>query len=314
MGATKLSINVTGIEEVLLSFNVIRIKRSTTGVDGTYSFLTNNVPVAATLLAPLAGNYNLLGKTLQLHLDQDPLVSVLFTGLDPLTVPQVMDQINAAVGAAVAFDDANHLRLTSTRTGTISKVEIVGGSAAPIFGWPDGTRNIGKEANINLIAGISSYTFIDQDGQAGYFYTAQFYNTSTQLSSNDSTPFEGDVGTLVDAARLSRVEVNLVDARGIAVADQEITFYSVNEPLEVDGFQVAMIRSPVSIKTDNSGHAEVSLIRGLLMRVVFEGTSVIREIRIPDVESFDLLQLMSSAPDPFKIKELNFPTAPRRTI
>jgi hypothetical protein len=314
MGTTKLSITVTGIDTVLLTYNVIRVKRSTTGIDGTYSLLTANAPAPATLTAPSPGNYDVAGKTLQLLVDQGGQIDVLFTGLTPLTVPQVVDQINTAVGEVIASDESNYLKLTSTNNGTASKIEIVGGSAAPEFGWADGTRDIGEEAHITLQTGVSVYTFLDNDGESGYFYKVHYYNTTTNLQSNDSSPFEGDVGTLVSAGELSTVKVDLVDARGIAVPNQEITFYPMHELLEVEGFQVALNRAAITITTNNSGHAEVNLVRGLRVRVVFEGTSIIRDITIPDAAETDLLAVMGEAPDPFDISTLPFPEAPRRTV
>jgi hypothetical protein len=297
-----------------LSFSVIRVKRSTTGISGAYGLITANTPAPATLTAPEHGTYDVAGKTLQLLVDHEPQFNILFTGLAPLTTSQVVGQINLAVGETVAADVANYLKMTSTHNGTISRIEIVGGSAAPVFGWADGTRDIGEDANVTMMSGISNYSYIDQDGQAGYFYKAQFYNPTTLLESNDSAPFEGDVSTLVDADNLSLVKVDLVDARGISVPDQEISFYPEHELLSVQNLQVALNRAPITIKTNNSGHAEVSLVRGLKVRVVFEGTGVIRSIIIPDSPETNLLEVMATSPDPFSISMLPYPIAPRRTI
>lgn len=314
MGATNLNISVSGVDQVLLNFNVIRIKRSTTGVNGTYDLLTANTPAPAVLTAPNTGNYAVAGKTLKILVDQGSQVDILFTGLDPLTVPQVVDQINVALGATIASDVANQLVLTSTVDGTGSKIELGDGSANAVFGFSDGERDIGEEAHVPLQAGTVSYTFIDKDGEGGYFYKAQFYNTSTNLESNDSAPFEGDVGTLISASNLSTAKVDLVDARGIAVEGQEISFYPYHDPVEVEGYQVALTRAPISITTNNAGHAEVTLVRGLRVKVVFEGTSLIRDITIPDATEFNLLTEMSSAQDPFDVAEPNFPLAFRRTL
>jgi hypothetical protein len=258
MATTKLSITVTGIETVLLSYNSIRVKRSVNGVDGDYTLMTANAPTKAALTAPIAANYDVAGKTLKLLLDQGGQVDILFTGLQPLTVAQVVDQINAAMGEDIASDVDNYLRLESNNLGTASKIEIAGGSAAALFGWVEGDRNIGKEVHITLQEGVSNYTFLDNDGEPGYFYKVQYYSTANGLQSNDSSPFEGDVGTLVSSENLTLVKVDLVDARGIAVPDQEITFYPMHELLEVEGFQVALNRSPITIKTNNAGHAETS--------------------------------------------------------
>lgn len=314
MGATTLNISVSGIDQVLLNFNVIRIKRSTTGVDGTYSLLTADAPAPATLAAPNTGNYDVAGKTLKIFVDQEARVDILFSGLGELTVPQVVDQINTALGGTIASDVGNALVLTSTVTGTGSRIELVDGSANAVFGFSDGERDIGEEAHVLLQAGVSAYTFIDKDGESGYFYKAQFFNTSTLLASSDSSPFEGDVGTLISAGNLSTVKVNLVDGRGVALEGQEISFYPHQDLLEVEGYQVALARAPISIRTNNAGYAEVTLVRGLKVKVVFEGTSLIRDITVPDATEFNLLTVMGAAPDPFDVAEPNFPLAFRRTL
>jgi hypothetical protein len=309
-----LSISVTGIAQVLLSFDTIRVKRSITGVDGTYNLLTDLAPDAAFLLAPTSGNYNVSGKTLQVLSDQDAQVDILFTGTDPLTTAQVVSQVNTALGDVIASDVSNALQLTSTLTGTVSKVEIVGGSAATEFGWSAGDRDIGFDAHITLQAGVTGYNYTDSDGQSGYFYKVNFYNTTTALTSADSSPFEGDVGTLVSEGTLSDVKIDLIDGRGIALPDQDVTFYPMHELLEVEGFQIGLARAPTTITTNNSGHAEVSLVRGSRWRVSFDGTSIIRDITIPDEEETDLMAVLGAAPDPFDIKTLLINPAIRRSV
>jgi hypothetical protein len=53
-------------------------------------------------------------------------------------------------------------------------------------------------------------------------------------------------------------------------------------PLAVDGFQVGLGRVQVNMRTNVNGHAELALIRGSSLRVVFVGTSLIRSIVVPD--------------------------------
>lgn len=314
MGAVRLSLSVSGIETVLQSFNVIRVKRSTTGIGGTYTAITDNAPAPAQLVAPQAGNYDVASKTLQIKVDSDAQVDVLFSGLNPKTAAQASDEINTAVGSVIAADVAGTLVLTSTQLGTASKMEIVGGGAAVEFGWQAGDRDIGEDAHVQMIAGQSLYTYTDNDGESTYYYVAQFYNTINGLSSNDSSPFQGAATTLVSSDKLSVVKVDLVDGRGIAVPDQAITFYPEHEPLEVEGFQVALNRAPITVTTDNAGHAEVALVRGLKVRVVFEGSSIIRSITIPDAAETDLLSELGAAEDPYSVVEPPFPHAPRRTV
>jgi len=314
MGVTQLTITVTDVASVMASFDVIRIKRSVTGIEGVYGLITANTPQPAHLQPPTAGPWAVVSKTLKLQLDSFPEVSVIFTGTNPLSAAAVAPQINAAVGATIATEVAGVLHLTSTVTGTKSKLKITGGAAAADFGWVVPSRDIGEDAHIQLISGQGIYSYQDDDGEPGYYYRAQFYNTVNFLESQDSQPFQGAASTMLTADKLSKALVKLVDGAGVAVPDQEITFYTIHEPFTVEGFQVALARKPITIKTDNAGQAEVVLVRGLKVKVVFEGTSVIREIQVPNTPEFDLLHELGAAPDPFRVVEVNFPAAPRRTV
>lgn len=309
-----LSISVSNIDSALASYDVIKILRSTTGVSGVYSDLTDTTPQSATLTPPNTAPWNVSAKTLQLLVDSEPQYDIIFTGTDPLTADQVADQINTAVGSVIAAEVGGELVLTSTLTGTASKLEIVGGGAATEFGWSAGDRDVGEEAHIQLVSGQPLYTFTDNDGEDTYYYKAQFLNTTNGLLSSESTPFQGDTGTLLSSSTLAVALIDLVDASGVAVADQTLTFYSEHEPYQIEGYQVGLTRRPVSTTTNNGGHAEISLVRGLKMRVVFEGTSYIREFTVPDQATFNLMDVLGSAPDPFRVVDVQFPEAIRRTI
>jgi hypothetical protein len=313
MGAVKLSISVQDIDVVRQSFNTIRVWRSTTGETGVYSLLTANAPTHASITAVTEQSYDVAGKTLTFQADSHGPDSVLFTGLAPLTAIQVVNQINA-VRAGIASEVVGKLVMTSTSFGTMSKMAITGGSAAIVFGWLGTEHSLGLDAHVDLQPGTSNYEYTDNDGESGYFYKVQYYNTINGLASNLSTAFQGSVATLVSPSKLSVANIDLVDARGIAVPQQQFTFYSVHEFLAVDGFQVALTRAPITVETDNMGHAEVTLVRGLKVKVVIEGTSLIREVTVPNVDSFDLMTLMGEAPDPFSVLAPSFPYAIRRTI
>jgi hypothetical protein len=78
---------------------------------------------------------------------------------------------------------------------------------------------------------------------------------------------------------------------------------------------VGIQRKPIATITTNSkGRAETKLVRGLRVKVVFEGTSIIREFVVPDQIEFDLLDELSDFPDPFDIKVPDFNLALRRTL
>lgn len=312
--AIRLSINVRDTAAVLASFTSIRVKRSTTGESGAYSLITAAAPAAAYLHASVAESYSVVGKTLSILRDSHAQVDVLFTGVGSLTAAQVATQVNAAVGTTIATVESSALRLTSTITGTASKLEILASSAASAFGWLGGIRAIGFDAYIPIQAGITLYEYTDNDGDEDYYYKVSYINSLNGQISGDSSAFLGSAATLVDTSGLSIATIDLVDARGIAVPAQKISFLSVHEPFVAEGFQIALTRDPITITTDNLGHAEVALVRGLRVKVVIEGTSLIRDIVVPDETTFDLLTAMAAAPDPFGVVQPSFPYAIRRTI
>lgn len=311
----KLTISVSDIDTVIQSFNVIRIKRSVDGIDGTYTLLTADAPRAAFLIASGAGPYDVAGKTLELSIDFQTPVLVTFTGTAPLVTSDVVDQINAALGDAVAIDDGNVLKLESTITGTGSGADIVSGTSLTDFGWTAGDNDTGEDAHILLQDGQSLYDYLDRNGDGDFYYIAQYYNTINLLASTDSDPFKGFPGTIVGEEHLSLAKVDLVDGSGVAVANQDITFWSVYEVIEADTFVVGIQRRPIgTITTDATGHADIKLVRGLRIKVVFEGTSIIREFVVPDTDDFNLLDQLSDSPDPFDIREPDFHLALRRTL
>lgn len=310
----KLTISVPDLPSVMSSFDVIRVKRSVDGEEGQYELLTALTPQAASILAGLSENYAVAGKTFELKVDFGDASTVDFVGTAPLDADGVATQINDALGGAVAVDSLGFLELVSPTTGTGSKVKIVGGTALGDLGFTAGDEDYGEDAHIPLQSGMSLYDYTDSSGEGSYYYKAQFYNTATGLSSVDSSPFKGEPGTVVGIENLSIAKVDLIDGRGVALPDQEITFYGMDQQLQVDGFKMTLTRKPITIVTDNSGHAEVSLVRGSKWKVVFEGTSFIREFVVPGTDDFDLLSVLGSAPDPFNVSEPQFPPAIRRTL
>ena len=313
MGVIKLELFVADIAAALASFDTMRIRRSVTGETGPFSEITAATATKATLLGTLSSPFSVSGKTLQLKVDSLDQVNMTFTGTNPLSIAQVVSQVNAAI-AGIASDVSGKLQLQSTTTGTASKMQVVGGSAITDLGFTTGERTIGSEPYITLVTGQTSYLFSDRDGESGYYYEASYYHTVNHLTSQWSEPFRGEPGTLIDSSKLSVGSIDSVNAAGVAQEGQRITFFPLHDPFQVDGYQVALLNESITIETDSSGHAEVTLVRGLKVKVVFEGTSLIREITIPDTATFNLLDLISAAPDPYNPIEPDYPSAIRRSI
>lgn len=315
MAVTLNRILVPNLEEVLPLFDVIRIQRSTAGVGGPYTALTAAARTSATLLGSQVGPFAVNNLTFQFRRDGGTTFQVVFTGA-ALSVDSVVEQINEALNLPEPFaiEESGRVRLRSALEGTRSRIEIVGGTALTELGFTAATVAIGLDPHVPLQAGIDRYTYTDADGLPAYYYRYSLLNSSTGASDTLSDPIPGGSTVAVDAARLSLCVVDLVDQAGRPLANQEISFFMEDVPLAVDGFQVGLGRVQVNMRTNVNGHAELALIRGSSLRVVFVGTSLIRSIVVPDEDTFDLLALVSDAADPFSVVTPNLPSAIRRTI
>ena len=313
MGTITLDIFVSDIANILHSYDVMKIRRSIDGATGSYIEMTGKTATSAALVSSQRSSFDVVSKALRLAIDHTEPVTVVFAGPAPLTPGQTAAEINIIIPRLASAEDG-YITLTSSLTGSVSVVEAVEGSALSEFGWAEGELSVGLEEYIPLTPGQTDYTFIDRDGDSAYFYEAALYNTTTQLTSTWSDPFKGGTGIIISAQNMSLGSVSMVDAAGIAVVGQRITFYSEHVPLKIEGYQAAMVRHPITVETDNDGYAEISLVRGLRLKVVFEGTSYIREITVPDQESFDILDLMSTVADPFNPVEPFVVSAIRRSL
>lgn len=314
-----LTIVVDDPDGVLTSFDAIKVERSISGPSGPFTDLTKDSPAeAGRLLGSVVGlSFSIVGQILQLIVDEDPQVDVQFTGTNPLTISQVITQLNTALGDTIATNESNQLALISTLLGTQSKIEIVGGSAMATLGFTAGQRDIGRDVHIPIVSGQTSYTYVDEDGHVGYHYRTRYRDTVGDTESSPGAVFQAGPVSPLAGSNLCLVSIDLVDASGIADADRRIVFYPISPALESTtppNIGVALGRKPIVMTTNESGHGEVNLVRGLQVRVVFEGTSLIREITIPDAATLDLLAAIATAPDIYNVAEQQLPAAPRRTI
>jgi len=310
--STTLKLFVDDIASVMASYDVMRIRKSDSET-GPWTELTAATAQKASLLGTEDSPFSVSGQTLQLQLNRGLPENIVFSGIDPLSVDSVAAQINA-VFTGLAEDSLGKLLLETDLDGTTARIDILTGSAAAVLGFVEGDYDVGEEPYVTLVLGQNEYYFYDRDGISGQYYQAAFYHQATGLTSQWSAVFQGEPGTVIDSSNLSIGSIDLVDGRGVSKAEQRITFYPLWQPLEIGGYQVAMARDPITIETNNSGHAEVALVRGLKVKAVFEETSFIREFTVPDAPTFNILEVMGASPDPFNPAEIEYPTAPRRTL
>ena len=311
MALVSIDIFVDRLGDVLSVFNRVQVHRSIAGVGGPFVEITAATAASAVLDGAVTGTWDLDGLTLELSIDLAAAVPVLFVG-DGLSLASVIAQINEVVAglASEIPTDTDLLRLTSPSTGTGSAIVVTAGAAATALGLSS-TKVNGLASRIALANPTANYKFIDLDGDQTYFYQTRYSSTLTNTVSTFSTPRQGSADTVIPSGQLSLAKAWLITGDGKPVVGRCIVFHpqQVKQVTGEDYFLIPGFDGRVFVTTNEQGFAQIPLIRGGTYRVIFEGTSYMREVVVPDLSEFDLLPLLGTLPDPFDIAQ-----APPRPI
>ena len=208
-------------------------------------------------------------------------ISILFAGTDPLTFGQVASQINAQ-GQDLLFSYVfgSTLVVQTIQAGGAAALQCLNGDAAPALGLPtDGSVAFGQDARLVLRQGVENYSYVDPNGSSTFFYKIRFFNSVSQLTSEFSLPVQGGSPAQVPPANLVRCYVDLSDAQGAAISNQEVLVYVRFSGAQAGGFTV--VGSPIRMLTDVNGHAELMLLRGVQATVTIGGTDLARQVTVP---------------------------------
>lgn len=303
---------VADIATVIATYNRIQVFRSIGNELGPWTEITAAAATTASILGTESEPFKLNGLTLEIRVAGLTTVTVTFAGADPYTAAAAAVDIAAALAAlGTATDDGGKVRITSTDTGTDASVEIVGGTGYAELGFALNQYDIGEDVRITLVGGTQDYTEIDHNGSRDYWYRTRYYHTGTGSYSEYSTAFPGATVLKLPSTDIITGTVNLVDLRGNALPNQRISIYNLFEPSRRSGYGVFGMEH--DFYTDEDGHAECEFVRGALVEVTFENTSVNRRIRVPTSgSSFDILD-SALADDVFDIAVPNYIFAERRS-
>lgn len=248
----------------------------------------------------------------------DFVITVNFTGGDPLTYAQAAGQVTAqGLGQIRGYVDPNGLFvLQSTLPGAQSRIRVLESDGAAILGLPVDVPAEGREARIPLIPGRTTYSFVDPYASSPAFYKTRLRNRSTQIVSPFSeifgvTPVKP--GVSLDNSIIG--QINLVGIDGKPVTNAEVTVHGTGPYMQVEGKLVAW--GPLKAKTNNHGHVEFVLVRGVKATAVINGTSIVRDFVVPTDPSITLFNILgveaSSTDDNFKVVVPEITSAERRT-
>jgi hypothetical protein len=262
----------------------------------------------------------IVGKTLELRLDESEDIVVTFTGVDPLTFAQAATQIQSAASSKLrAFVLNGHLIVETLEAGSGAVLRVVGGEAAPLLNLPTAEPEslaFGLEARLALSVETTTYSFTDKHSDSSYFYKARFYNSVDKTYSAFGTPFTGRSIAGVAAAKMVRGFVDFVDPNGKARANQEVLVHTRSDGAIIDG-KVLVPTAPTRLLSDTNGHVELMLVRGTKITVAIAGTDIVRDIDVPTdaaVSSFNLLDPTKGTNDAFKVQVPVFEYAARRSL
>ncbi len=307
-------------------FDCIEVWRSKFVEGGPYEELTGLTWRGARL--PLLGedqpgifvaglSVNLVGKKLELVVNELDTIETTFTGSDPLTYAQAATQIVAqGLGRLRAWVDmGGKLVVETTEPGTAATLRAVSSDAAILLGLPtDGTIAYGKEARIQL-AGADRYNFSDKAGSTRYFYKTRYRNRATNTVSEYSPVYQAQ-SARVDADNLVLGYLDLVDLMGMPLAGVEVSLRAPFIGALVEGKLVA--GNDEMKKTDADGHVEFTLMRGQTYSLAIGGTNIMKEIVTPTdkrVTSFLLVDAdFATQDDYFRARIPQIPTMARRSF
>jgi hypothetical protein len=314
MATITIKVYVSEVDNVLLNFDVLQVQRSKLGTPYTdAAFITADSAEPPVLMGTTEGDFaGLNGEQLKVKVNGGAEQSVTFISADPISLTNVLGEINGAIADLTAANDGTgKVELTGNLSGTAGTIEVTGGGAAAILGLSQVIVH-GRDQHVGLQAGVSEYTYDDLSGEASYWYRTRYFNTTTETYGGWSDWIQGSTGAAVSADDLIIGKIQMADIDGSALSGMFITLVNVYSPLIADGYFIA--GRTKQIETDGTGMAETVLIKGMVLDVVVEGTSIIRRITVPSTGSeFDLLDASLVQDDPFQIQVPDLPSAVRRS-
>ena len=295
----QLSITVANVNALIgLGYTKIEIW-SSKDQGNSYQEITSSVAGAAVLTSAEAKTtFAMGGKLLKLSINGAADVSILFSALTPNWTPaQVVNRINEVVPGLASLDGMM-VKLTSPTTGRVSSLLVTYNDAWDLE-LPPGTLSYGTDPRPTFVLNQLIYPFSDVAGHSEDRYKWRFSANGVNPVSEFSARIFGNTNP-PGAAPVSVATAFFVGLDGRA-QKRRIVVVSANTPSTVSGVAVGN-ELPVVVDSDDLGFLQLPLVQGVTVRVAIEGTTYVREFVVPATASFDLLQVMAAAPDPFTIQ------------
>ena len=312
MTSVPIRIVVPNIADVLKYFDSVEVQKSVAGTPFSDAVPLTAISARGASLTGTGTVFTHLAGT-ALNLDVSGVgVSHAFIGPNPMTMANVLRELRS-LELVNTVSSSGRLKLTTEGLGLSTRLSILDGTANTILGFSSGQTTFGLDPDIDLLAEIGRYTFLDRTSpyQNGW-YRMRYVNSSTGRTDAWQDWFLGPGTTAVNPESLILGTLKLATLDGKVAEGSEITVVNCFSPLVQDSYFIA--GASLTQKTDSAGQTSFTLVRGALVDVIVEGTSIIRRIQVPVTgESFDLLDANLQVDDLFGIQQPDLPAAVRHS-
>lgn len=293
----QVSIPASNVADLMaMGFTSIELFRSSD--EGAHYRPVTSVIAEPAFLATVeaATTFRIGGKEVRFSVDGGAEKSVQFPLLTEYFSPDLVADAFNQVFPNIAAVVGRKVILASPSSGPNSSL-VITYCDAHALGFSAGDTARGTAAHVALNSFVLAYVFSDVNGFEGDRYKWRFSAGGANPKTELLGPVQGSVppaGVLTSLcqARFVGMDGKPLKSRIIIVSDavQSISGMAFGNEL------------PLVVDSDRYGYLEVPLVQGAKVRVAIEGTAFVREFTVPGTPTFDLLQVMAAAPDPFSVQ------------
>jgi hypothetical protein len=315
-----VEIEVRAGESEWEGFTHINVVRSQAGQDGPYDNISGNwwsaavVPEGSGPPAVVTGRtINIVGRMLEVVVDQTQTIPVTFTGTDPLDYEECCLQINTAGDPYITswVTAEGKLVISSRKAGGISSISVAG-DAAPLLELPSNEVIFGLDPHPVLHRGRDVYKFKDYYGNRSFWYRTRFINTSSGAVSEFSPPVRGGSRDDLPTSSIAVGYLKLIDPQGRAQKNVRAIISVDPQTASISGRLVT--GAPIEKLADENGYVEFELVKGLKVTLIVPDMGIVRKVTVPDTSSFSLIDAGIGEDDPYEVKRISISYGERRNF
>ncbi len=287
-----LQILLPGIEEHILIYDRVQVYRSLDNI--TFIEITGDDLAPPRITGTIEGPFDLVGKVLTI---QKEALSWTINFTEAMDTLSLLKKINTAVGFVLATNNTNRIVVTDNVKGTGSWIQL-GGSAAATIGLST-TKLYGLGTRPYLTIPTTVYTVYDLSDVTSAYYKIRLLATKTGRTSAYSETVQFPPPKIIQDSDMVTGSLKLSTVSGDPIPNNPIIITPIIYKT-ISGVSVLNSHEQLEAKTDNKGEASIKLVKGAQVRIDIVGAAVGREIIVPSVD-FNILQVLSTAPDPLSI-------------